>query len=203
MLRRIAKGSVLLFLTAMTVIAAVSWLRNISSGPVKLFGWSIAVRTHSGMMGIVWAPVDSFWEMGLIPVSYHNRPLPWEKRLNIETWMYHRERQNWTRFDGVTIGGLSWARVVMGDTHMSWPDHYSVPPPSERKVYGRFVVIPDWLIIVPCVSAWLIIFRRQIAAWNIIPDRPGECSNCGYDLRATPDRCPECGTAADGAKSRG
>jgi hypothetical protein len=54
----------------------------------------------------------------------------------------------------------------------------------------RVVMVADWLLV--CLlavlpAAWLIAYLRRRRR------HAGCCPGCGYDLRATPDRCPECG----------
>lgn len=59
---------------------------------------------------------------------------------------------------------------------------------SKRANYFRLVV-PYWSVLLATGIApilWVFNRRRRTGA--------GCCVICGYDLRATPDRCPECGT---------
>jgi hypothetical protein len=54
------------------------------------------------------------------------------------------------------------------------------------------IVFPHWLLaLIMAISpaAWILRVRRQC---RLI--RSGHCQKCGYDLRASTERCPECGT---------
>ena len=102
-------------------------------------------------------------------------------------------RTTYTEF--VDAAGLARLRTFEGlryGTHDLKGHHGSGTINIANQWSHHFVVIP----MAPLIAA----FGLVPAAWLLSRvrerrrERKGTCPACGYDLRATPDRCPECGT---------
>ena len=81
---------------------------------------------------------------------------------------------------------------------------FSVPlqeflPTSISRMFGfgydaygdmRQFWVPHWLVALILVGIIRLTRRPKVVSAST----PAICRVCGYDLRASPDRCPECGT---------
>ena len=79
-------------------------------------------------------------------------------------------------------GAVDWPRNALGFK-------YEYPQQINNATL-RGVVVPCWFVLL--LSASLPGYRLARRIRRRHP--PGHCPACGYDLRATPERCPECGT---------
>jgi hypothetical protein len=108
----------------------------------------------------------------------------------------------WVR-DGDTLSRPTWNGwhqfyVAGGRLHYMRTQY----PPSGRgsDLIAAHVSVPCWLLVLLFAAGALgvewYVRRRQRRV------TPGVCARCGYDLRASPERCPECGNLTRATASK-
>jgi hypothetical protein len=80
----------------------------------------------------------------------------------------------------------------LGCSILKWTSWQASGTPSPQTEYS--VQFPLWLVAILALVlpiAWEFGHRRQYYRRKRL--QSGQCPDCGYDLRASPERCPECG----------
>jgi hypothetical protein len=108
-----------------------------------------------------------------------------------------------------TGAGIYWQAnfnaVAWADDMFADPFVYASPNATKVRFHGfeffsetgaeassHWIALPHYLVAGAFATMPLLWIRRRFAHRRIL--HCGLCPTCGYDLRATPDRCPECGT---------
>ena len=139
-----------------------------------------------------WVADTLSWSGGMAcRVGSHNGLLVWNVfrpdpgYTKLPWWQTYRGRDPGYAWD--RLGRSAWNRLGFG---------VAVGFTAGNNVI-RQVTVPHWLPTgVLALSSWVALrsaLRRRRR------ERAGLCARCGYDLRATPGRCPECGSVSEEA----
>jgi hypothetical protein len=157
----------------LSAAAGVAWARSYN----VLYSWSRfdIDRRSAGYFG------DDVWlGTGRVLVSAsrfpHSQLNPWIAPQGTGHWTLMRNPYWFANRGNYPLGWLVWSASL---THM--------PNGGRILQFGvNLGVLAIFLAIFPAVLRFKYLRKRYLVSH-------GRCTNCGYDLRATPGRCPECG----------
>ena len=133
--------------------------------------------------------------------------------IEFSDWRWQYFRADLRRFDhgwrlgrvraGTIVGPLEWFRRCSSAYHMKpvrflgfWYAKGVFDGGWFPKRYCQIVFVRYWMVfaLLGVEPTWWLVFgrRREVRRRRA---RRGLCAYCAYDLRATPERCPECGSA--------
>jgi hypothetical protein len=155
-----------------TALAAVSFLLCVATVAM----W---IRSHWRGDVIVWSRGDITISIRTVPGTVGLSFVRSTDPRRAASWNY----QSSPRSPWLYAGGFSFRH----NKGRGWPGGWIA---SWEEWSASF----PWSIA--CLCFWVVpaIWLMRLRRWREREPAAGRCRKCGYDLRATPERCPECGT---------
>ena len=120
-------------------------------------------------------------------------------------WFESRDRSKSVALPWCNASAQAGYVSLYGTTYTPGEAHYGFLGFSFVRTHRTYtasweVRAPLWLFALATAAAPALKWRKRVGRQRRQAD--GLCPSCGYDLRATPERCPECGatTAAAGTQ---
>jgi hypothetical protein len=193
--RRFILGTLTLVSLSICIATIAFWIRSYSGSDYISRRWRVSA--------------DSF------SISHDSHEIQWT-RGQIRFQLVHHTYYHNGQLPEITLtpGNAQprWSTGRLGANHIGWE---SATP---RSIWNRLGFtswqtgwsssFADVITHVWAIPAWFVVLLTAVlpALWGLRRLRQrrryarGLCAECGYDLRATPERCPECGAAGNGVR---
>jgi hypothetical protein len=139
---------------------------------------------------VLW--IRSYWRADCVSHSdRHTSRVYWLYASRGRVWLGEEDGAILARAPNAVALGLAWSHGPSESPvqcEHNWLGFGWTPAPGIWVIEG--IAVPYWFVVV-----FALIFPSYgVSRWSRSRKSPiGCCRTCGYDLRATPGRCPECG----------